>query len=307
MSPLSGAVSLGSCRLTTRAASLAENATDNVALAPPLEDDKVNQSMTETAERIQLDTSETFPHLTHAPIIEAVIDLKSDLEHPLEEKTARSILEPKLAGYTFFDSQSNIKHQVTFKERGEVQRAVHEVSWKGVRFRSNDQSYIVQFNRDGFAASRLHPYENWEKFTAESFRLWHIFCEITKPKVVERIGVRFINAIRLPPGELMFSEYIHFYPPKFQVDLKLPFIRLAQEESMQVPASPYGVNITRAIRPPEQDEEKRLSIILDIDVYAQVPLQSDDSTLMRHLTDLRWLKNKVFFGSITENTVKLMQ
>src|ERR1051325_6147418 len=122
--------------------------------------------MTETAESIQLDTSETFPHLTHAPIIEAVIDLKSDLEYPLEEKTARSILEPELDGYTFFDSQSNIKHQVAFKERGEVQGAVHEVSWKGVRFRSNDQRYVVQFNRDGFAASRLQPYENWEKFSA---------------------------------------------------------------------------------------------------------------------------------------------
>jgi uncharacterized protein (TIGR04255 family) len=48
-------------------------------------------------------------------------------------------------------------------------------------------------------------------------------------------------------------------------------------------------------------------LIIDSDVFTVAPFEFDIQRIKGHLTDMRWLKNKVFFGSITEKAIKLFQ
>jgi len=50
-----------------------------------------------------------------------------------------------------------------------------------------------------------------------------------------------------------------------------------------------------------------LALILDIDVFTTQPLELEQSMLVRRLLEMRWLKNKVFFGSVTEKALELFR
>jgi len=47
-----------------------------------------------------------------------------------------------------------------------------------------------------------------------------------------------------------------------------------------------------------------LAVILDIDVSTTQGFGMDESLLLRRLIEMRWLKNKVFFGSIPEEALQ---
>ena len=50
-----------------------------------------------------------------------------------------------------------------------------------------------------------------------------------------------------------------------------------------------------------------IALILDIDVFTTHGFELDDSVLERRLSEMRWLKNKVFFGSITEKAFEMFR
>jgi hypothetical protein len=48
-----------------------------------------------------------------------------------------------------------------------------------------------------------------------------------------------------------------------------------------------------------------MGLILDIEVYTISETQIEEVNLMSSFAEMRWLKNKVFFGSVTERTQSL--
>jgi uncharacterized protein (TIGR04255 family) len=48
-------------------------------------------------------------------------------------------------------------------------------------------------------------------------------------------------------------------------------------------------------------------LILDIDVFTTQGFDLDESILGRRLLEMRWLKNKVFFGSITGKALQMFR
>src|SRR5213592_3830997 len=116
---------------------------------------------------IRIDVAEEFPHLPKAPIVEAVIDIRARSEAAWEEPAVRSQAEEKLEGYAFLDSQRMIEHQVKMEMGKPPEQILRELGWRGLRFKSEDDRHICQFNRDGFVFSRLRPYEDWEQLQSE--------------------------------------------------------------------------------------------------------------------------------------------
>ena len=159
-----------------------------------------------------------------------------------------------------------------------------------------------QFNRDGFVFSRLEPYPDWSSFSDEGLSLWRIFKEIAQPVQINRAGLRFINRIELPPENPRLDEYIKSAPEPPQ-NLDLPFLGFMHHETLAVPEHPYAINLIRTIQPPQGETGKGMGLIFDIDVFTIKPLDLDETGLARILEEMRWLKNKVFFGSITEKAL----
>jgi len=247
------------------------------------------------ASELKIDVTERFPHLPHAPIVEAVIDIRARAEIPWEEAAVKSQVGAKLEGYAYLDSQREYQHELKIEAGKPSEQALRDLGWKGVRFKSADERQICQFNRDGFVFSRLRPYDSWEQLYGEAMRLWQIYSEMAHPTQVQRLGLRFINRIELPPEEFRYGDYIQpaAEPPKL---LDVPLHGFLHHDTLAVPGHPYATNVIRTI---QKEADKPLAIILDIDVFTLKAFELQLEVLTRSLLEMRWLKNKVFFGSIT--------
>jgi uncharacterized protein (TIGR04255 family) len=211
-------------------------------------------------------------------------------------------LEARLDGYGFLDSQREGQVEFKFGGGSPPRQAARDLGWKGVRLRSLDGKHIAQFNRDGFVFSRLEPYVSWEQLSGEGLRLWSVFKELAQPMAILRIGIRYINRIQLSPGELHFDNYIQPAPVPPH-DLELPFRGFMHHDTLAVPGHPYFINLIRTIQPPTS-AGKGFAVILDIDIFTNEQFELDDGLLDRHLRQMRWLKNKAFFGSVTEKALE---
>ena len=253
---------------------------------------------------IEIRVDEGFPHLNRAPIVEAVLDIRARAIVPFEESSVRTQLTAILNGYDFLDSQRELQFESRFAPGEIVQNApvVTDLGWKGVRFRSADQKQIISFQRDGLGFSRLEPYTDWHQFSTEGLRLWQIFKQAAAPLAIHRLGLRYINRIRLPVSEVLISDYIDPAPASPR-QFELPFAGFLHHDVLSVPGHPYGVNIVRTVQP--ATEGTGIGLILDIEVYTLSETQIEEVNLMSSFAEMRWLKNKVFFGSVTERTQRL--
>ena len=259
-----------------------------------------------TLQAVDIKPEEKFENLPRAPIVEAVIEIRARATKALEETSLRTAIEPKLAGYVFLDSLREFHGEVKFEGGKPPIQKVSDAGWKGVRFRSSDEKHIAQFNRDGFVFSRLEPYLTWEELESEGKRLWNIYKDLAQPVEIQRLGLRFINRIKLPPGELLFEDYIQ-PAPSSPHGLELPFHGFMHKDTLGVPGHPYAINVIRTIQQLNGGVDGGVALILDIDVFTTQGFDLDNTVLQRRLLEMRWLKNKVFFGSITAKALEMFR
>lgn len=253
--------------------------------------------------KIHINTDEKFPHFASAPIVEAVIDLRAQPTEVFDESAARAFLESRTEEYQFLDSQQELNHQIKIEPGSPPQQTVTN-TWKGARFRGSDGKNTVHFNRDGFVFSRQAPYQHWAAFSGEAMQLWRIFQDMAKPEAINRIGLRFINRIELPLGDGDFERFIDPTPqPPRGMDL--PFYGFLHQETFAIPNYPYAVNLIRTIQPPQGSGG--IAIIIDIDVFTLQVGVFTESRIVQMLEEMHWLKNKVFFGSVTDAALEVFK
>jgi uncharacterized protein (TIGR04255 family) len=257
-------------------------------------------------QKFKIDISEKFPHLPHAPIVEAIIEIRARAEKGWEESAVRSYFEPKLSSYAYLDAQRFFEHQVKMQVGQAPEQTLKDLGLKGVRFQSTDKLHIVQLNRDGFAFSRLQPYADWDQLSKEAMRLCHIYLEFARPTEVQRIGVRFINRIQLSLGQVDLDDYIQRGPQPPRA-LDVPFAGFMHYDTLGIPGYSYAINVIRTIQVSPQPQKGGAALILDIDVFTTHPFDLSAGAVERRLPEMRWLKNKVFFGSVTDQTLKTFQ
>jgi uncharacterized protein (TIGR04255 family) len=235
---------------------------------------------------LKIDLTETFPHLERAPIVEAVIEIRTRVESPWEESALKEQSKAKLPDYPKIFSQSEFRHEMKMKPGQPPEQILRDLGWKGLRLQSADGRYIAQFNRDGFIFSRLQPYESWEQFKEEAMRLWKMHAELAKVLEVQRLGVRFINRITLPVGEVRLEDYL-LVPPQTPGELDLQIMGFFHQDNLLVTLGSDGGGL-----------------ILDIDVFTTEPFQQRADDIEKYLAEMRWLKNKVFYSSLTKEALE---
>ena len=260
----------------------------------------------------KIDLTESFPLLGRAPIVEAVIEVRARAEASWEESAISERVKSALPEYPNFPSGRAVQFKMEFAQAAAplpappslAEQAVHDMGWRGLRCESADKLHVVQFNRDGFVFSRLAPYESWDQFQQEGLRLWQLHRNLAQPTEVQRLGLRFINRIAVPQEGLRLEDYLEA-PPKPPRGIDLPFAGFLHHDTLTVPGYPYGIDFTQTVQPPQGLEAAGL--ILDVDVFTPRPFNLGEGVLEQHLAEMRWLKNKVFFGSITPKALAMLK
>lgn len=229
-------------------------------------------------------------HFNKAPIVEAVIAFEVEMQ-PAD-------LMPKLANFAAnigdsYGERSEVRaHQVKFGTEG-VSDADSRVL--GYRFRSKDDRNVVQVRLNGFAFSRLTPYDRWETFRDEARSFWTLYRRIVPYGAIQMFATRYINRLVVPAGRPI-DHFLKVYP---NLPDELPqigqfaFVRV----QLFIP-EPQG-ELTIQVQTVPSDENGKDAYILDNDLrFPGVGLSEE--TIWARLEKARDLKNRYFLDEITE-------
>lgn len=243
-------------------------------------------------------------HLPHAPITEALIDLRVTHRDGLSfAELKRSIDSPDF-GYYLKGPISLGTFGFTLAPDGQSSTTT-ESSQVGLRLHSNDEKYVAQLTISGFTLSRLPPYETWENLLAETRRLWEVYVQCLSPKRVGRVATRFINNLQLPlkPGA-SFQLYVN---KLIDVPDEAPQAVEAFLQRFCLVDIASGARVIVTLALDGLPVGGPVPVILDVDAFVATDLKPIDGSIWSTLEKLRELKNRSFFGAITELTAELYE
>ncbi|MHB1157974.1 MAG: TIGR04255 family protein [Phycisphaerales bacterium] len=253
---------------------------------------------------IAITLSDEFPHLSHAPIVEAVIQIQARAEtmgEPSEWKTRLQDALPEYPNVKTVNSLA-VMWRLDMANKESPKPPQSEQTWMGLRLETGDSRHIAQFTRDFFSFSRLTPYEDWGKFIHEAMRLWSIHRELAGPTEIQRIGVRCINRLEVPSVGPQISEY---FSGLAAAPSKFPTVNFLYQNQLAIPGHPYGVTLIRTIQPQSSPDATTIGLLLDIDVFCSTPFAPNPDIMDKRLAEMRWIKNHVFFDSVTDKALEL--
>lgn len=249
-------------------------------------------------------TAPAFPHLNNAPITEAIIDFRVRLPGAFEILRLKEAHGQLSADYPTLEEQQVTQQEFEQRLGQPPKLTVRSQGVLGYRFHSRDNKTIVQFRRNGFTFNRLKPYSSWDQVFPEACRLWHIYSTAAQPEEISRIAVRFINRLQLPLPNLEFSDYLTAPPPLPQ-GVPQSLSGFLTRVVIQDPEARLAANIVQALEPPLN--EQYISMILDIDVYQRDVSELTLEAVLGQFAKLRDMKNRIFFGSLTEKALALFR
>ena len=242
-------------------------------------------------------------HLTKTPITEALIDFRVKL------RAGFSITELDSLKGELHDRYPNMdvvrRFGGGFKVYdGKVEPIIEDTQIHGYLFKSDDGKHIVQFRQDGFTFNRLSPYTDWTTVSTEAESLWKVYLAKTPVELITRIAVRYINRLDIPLPILDLAEYFT-EPPRIPNTLTQELRHFLTRFVVLDRELDATANITQALQASETPDH--VVIIFDIDVYKSKESGFDVVSISGILEQLRPLKNKIFFDSITEKTARLFE
>ena len=244
----------------------------------------------------------------HAPITEAVIDLRVELSPEVSASDLARVQKGEEHSYPTVKPINEFRGQISFPEASAGASAVPGTSASttpiGFLFRSTDGRQIQQARTNGFTMSRLAPYLHWDGFRTETRRLWDIYRSVAKPSRVTRVAVRYINRIDIPLPLSDLEDYLRTVPT-VSSDLPQGLSRYFMQLVMPLEEIKGMVIINETIIEPAKPEV--VSIVLDIDVSRSNDLPSTEEGIWAMMEQLRNAKNNVFEACITDKARELFQ
>jgi len=239
-----------------------------------------------------------WPRFPKAPIAEAILDVSVVLPPSSDLQRIRSLQEALGGQYP------KVTERMPFHGGFEITSAGVTVSTSsgrpdGYLFTSSDDLQTIQARLDGFGFSRMKPYEHWSAFRAEAKRQWEKYRDLLQPKSITRIGLRYLNRLELPLPVNDLRKYVRNTP---ELAPDLPQVLTGFFMAVQLPVDASFAVITETIEPATP---AILPFILDIAVHREGQFDSD--SMWDVFDELRELKNRIFFHSVTDHAKEMFR
>jgi uncharacterized protein (TIGR04255 family) len=240
--------------------------------------------------------------LTRPPIREAIIEINSEPREFSRITDFRDQIAERFPRCTPF-RLSSVAYSIPDDSDESGSR---QIGW---RCESEDGSEVLLLRTDGFAIARLAEYPGWDGFLARFSALWDPYQACVQPTEVSRVSLRYVNDVRLPMrGAADFSGFLTTLP---RVPTGLPATCSDFLMQMTIPSGTDGVSVsvTQASDASGRTDSE-MPVVIDIDVFSE-RLQSGEPRLSERLagslTEMREIKNRVFFGLITDRLAETYQ
>jgi uncharacterized protein (TIGR04255 family) len=234
-----------------------------------------------------------------APITEAIIDLRVKQAPGV---TVRDLLRCHANEEKNYPGRRELNLNVGHFEVGPRVTASATAQHLGFIFTSEDEKQVYQARLDGFAMSRLAPYESWEPFRDEARRLWNVYRQAMKPARVERIAVRYINRLDIPGPRVELKDYLRTSPeiaPGLPQSLDGFFMQL------QLPVEDIHGRLLVNETIIESAKPGIVAVVLDIDLFRTEDLPQEEAGIWQLFEAFRQRKDEFFEACITDKAREL--
>jgi uncharacterized protein (TIGR04255 family) len=240
-----------------------------------------------------------YPHLSRPPLREALIDIRLSDQLPVSFLDRLRALS--LAGLSNVGEIKEGGFKLEIAKDRPVQATITSDQILGMRFQTADASQVLQYRRNGITFSILKNYQTWEDIRDLARTFWQQFLSISGTVNVNRLAVRYVNAIEVPLAGGDFDEYLTAGP---RIPNDLPQQLTSFLLRVVIPFTDVNAHaiITQALEPPT---ETSFPAILDIDAIGQCSLNGADSEVWNRLEQLRIIKNRIFFASVTAKALEV--
>jgi uncharacterized protein (TIGR04255 family) len=242
--------------------------------------------------------------LTRPPIREAIVEVKCE---PVELRRVDALRDHLAEAFPVVKAfrLASLALQLPEERRGGDADATGGRRATGWRCESADGTEVALIRQDGLSFGRLAGYPGWDAFTDRFLSVWGTFVEVAQPIEISRVGVRYVNDLRLPIGDQFHFERFLTTAPRPPAGLAPEIADFLTQMTLPGGAEGLRVAITQAT-----DGASRTATVLpvtvDIDASWDRSVPVDDRLpvrLSQMLGSLRDLKNRVFFGLVTEELV----
>ena len=249
----------------------------------------------------------TLRPLAHSPIREAIIEIRSarcPLSRVTEWRDSIAADFPRSQPFRLASEALGLPDER--RTRLDFGSVAAQVGW---RCESADGHDVVLVWTDGLSVARVGDYQGWDPFAARCLALFETYRRVVAPAEIERVGLRYVNDIRLPiTPSFDFDDYLTTAPrtpkgfPQAYFDF-LMHLRL-----------PTGIDDTTVDVMQATDAKGRsaseIPLIIDVDVgnnRLQVADERIAERLREALQQLHEIQNRAFFGMITERLAETYQ
>lgn len=243
--------------------------------------------------------------LRNAPITEAVIDFNVEVPTSVNVTEALSEVDNKItAKYPKVHTQISLEGEMNLHPENPTMRQLGEHKVTGKIYQTEDDLQVAQFRLDGFTFNRLAPYTNWSEVLPEVMDLWEFYCKAYSPTLISQLSVRFINHITIPTSVDHLSDYFAA-PIQIPESLSHKIASFLTRVTVIEDEPDTYTDITQALG--QGSNETQTLTLLEISSYQTFEnlKPQDEKIITSTLNKLRDIKNRTFFGSITERTVEL--
>lgn len=257
-------------------------------------------------------------HYTKAPIIEAIIDIRTRFEDPrqLSKQHFDVVAEAFSQDFPYQEELKSLSFKMNFVP-GEAPKPEQDSlnGFFGYKLVNENRSRAIQIRRDGFTYSHLPPYTDWKTFRDEARSIWAHYVNCLKPATVTRRAIRYINKLELPASEakgievggtldpaIFFNTFIQCIPemPGNEVTNYSFQVQYPQKDLNAV------LQVSQALARPNL--KNHVAFVLDIDLFNSEEVDSGaGKDFWRYFDQLRTRKNEVFEVCITDKTRELIR
>lgn len=241
--------------------------------------------------------------LARPPIREAIVEVKCE---PVELRRVGELRERLAAAFPVSKPFRLASVAMNLPEErraaGSDPADPYQTGW---RCESADGVEVALIRQDGLSYGRLAGYPGWEGFVGRFHALWADFVEQARPPEVRRIALRYVNDLRLPVGDQFHFERYLTTAPRTPAGLPPEIADFLVQTTLPGGAEGLQVAVTQATDSTGRTSTE-LPVIVDIDASWDRTIAVDDrlpGRLAESLDTLRDLKNRVFFGLVTEELV----
>lgn len=244
--------------------------------------------------------------LKNPPVVELILDIDCDLPPGFDLVAAKPEMEAALRE-RYPKTQARYGDTYRIVKQGDAEAAVSETrKIEAFLFRDEREKggQVVQLRESGYTFNRLAPYGGLDELLPEIQRTWTLFADLTKPRQMREIRLRYINRIDLPldRGQVDLDEYFRMAPRLFD-EQHFEIAGFLHQHQVVEKGSPRRATIVLTTRSAQKDA---LSIILDIGTAVPSKVEPGDwPAIHSALRDLRQLANRVFHGALTDKCLSM--